>query len=141
MAGKADFDEAQWNSLHRGVTGAGMLVALSERGFKTTFQETHALAKSMAEAHTNSPSELVRDLAATKGTGWKVSSSPDEVREGTVSALKESVALIQQKDSSDLEHYRKFVVTVAENVSAAGKGGDEAEAAAITIIKEALGSE
>jgi hypothetical protein len=139
MAGKADFNEDEWDDLHRGVTGAGMLVALSERGFKSTFQETHALAKSMANAHTNSPSQLVRDLATTKGTGWKVSSSPDEVREGTVAALQRSIALIQERDATDLEPYRAFVITVAENVSAAGKGGDEAEAAAIATVKEALG--
>jgi hypothetical protein len=33
MAGKADFTEAEWDSLHLGLTGAGMLVAVSDAGF------------------------------------------------------------------------------------------------------------
>lgn len=138
MAAKSDFSEDEWNQLHRGVTGAGMLVALSERGFASTFKETTALASTMADAQSKSSSALVRDLASTKGTGWKVSSSPDEVREGTVQALQQSVALLASKDSADVDAYREFVLAVAQRVSDAGKGGDDAEAAAIAIINEAM---
>ena len=33
MATKTDFTEQEWESLHRGVVGAGLLVATSDRGF------------------------------------------------------------------------------------------------------------
>ncbi len=139
MAGKADFTDDEWNTLHRGATGAGMLVALSERGFASTFKESGALARYFGQARTDASSQLVRELAAVHGTGWKVSSSPDEVRAGTIAALTSSVTTLQAKSPDDLDEYRTFVLAVAEAVAAAAKGGDEAEAAEIATIREALG--
>jgi len=138
MAGKADFTEDEWNNLHRGATGAGMMVALSERGFSSTFKESGALAKFMAHASTSSTSQLVRELAATHGSGWKVSSSMEEVETGTVAALKDAVATLQNKANADLADYRTFVVEVAQAVAGAAKGGDVEEAAAIETIKAAM---
>ncbi|HVQ86770.1 MAG TPA: hypothetical protein VMT88_01180 [Actinomycetes bacterium] len=138
MAGKADFTEEQWDELHRGATGAGLLVALSERGFTSTFKESTALAKFMAHSHAESSSQLVRELAAVHGSGWKVSSSPDEVREGTTTALKQSIALLDEKAADEVEAYRAFVLALAHAVSDSAKGGDEAEAAAIVAISDAL---
>ena len=43
MAGKTDFSEAEWKTLQKSVTGAGMLVASSDRGFFDTFKEAGAL--------------------------------------------------------------------------------------------------
>ena len=37
MAGKSDFTEQEWEQLHKGVTGAGLLVSLSDRSFFDTF--------------------------------------------------------------------------------------------------------
>ena len=71
MATKADFTEDEWDLLHRGASGSGALVSLSDRGFWDTFKETGALAKHVSQART-STSELVRELAATKGTGFGV---------------------------------------------------------------------
>lgn len=39
MAGKADFTEAEWSAMHKGATGTGMLVSLSDRDFTDTFGE------------------------------------------------------------------------------------------------------
>jgi hypothetical protein len=139
MAGKADFTEDEWNTLHRGLTGAGMLVSLSERGFGSTFKESGAMAKFLSEARTTSPSELVRDLAATKGTGWKVSSSIEDVRSGTVTALTQAVGTLNEKDPEELGAYRAAVLGLSQAVSDAGKGGDEAEAVSIETIRESLG--
>ena len=48
MTGKADFTEQEWDKLRQGMTGAGLLVALSDRGFFDTFKEAGSLAKYMA---------------------------------------------------------------------------------------------
>ena len=140
MATKADFTEAEWDNLHKGATGSGMLVSLSDRGFTDTFKESSALAKHLAAARTNSTSLLVRDIAATHGTGFGVTSKPAAVESGTMDALRASVATLQAKAPDELEAYRAFVLELAEAVSAAAKGGDEAEAAAIAKIREALGA-
>lgn len=138
MASKADFTEDEWNTIHRGVTGAGMLVALSERGFASTFKESGAMAKYMAESRANAASQLVRELAAEKGTGWKVASKPEDVREGTLAALQSAKGLLQTKSADDVEPYRAFVLGLCHAVSDAGKGGDEVEAAAIEAVTSAL---
>ena len=140
MATKSDFSESEWDQLHTGVTGAGMLVAMSDRGFWDSFKEAKALAKHLAEAHQRSDSLLVRDLAGEKGTGFSVRDNPTEVEQETLAALQGAVATLQQKAPDELDAYRRFVLDVAESVSAAAKGGDEAEAAEIAKIKHALGA-
>jgi hypothetical protein len=140
MATKTDFSETEWDQLHTGVTGAGMLVAMSDRGFWDSFKEAKALAKHMAEAHQRSDSLLVRDLAGEKGTGFSVRDNPTEVEQETIAALQGAVATLQQKAPDELDAYKHFVVDVAESVSAAAKGGEQAEAAEITKIKQALGA-
>jgi hypothetical protein len=48
--------------------------------------------------------------------------------------------LLQAKAPGELEAYRAFVLDLARSVAAAAHGGDEAEAAAIAKIEDALGS-
>jgi hypothetical protein len=83
MAGKADFTEQEWESLQKGVMGAGLLVSLSDRSFFDTFKEAGALGKHVAQAKQSSSSELVRELANVHGTGFGLTSSPDAVETET----------------------------------------------------------
>jgi hypothetical protein len=138
MAGKADFTEQEWDQLRQGVTGAGLLVALSDRSFFDTFKEVGSLAKYMAGSR-SSDSKLVSELAAERPTGFAMGSSPDEVESGTLDALRSAVATLQQKASDDVEAYRAFVLEIAETVAKAAGGGDRAEAATVEKIKSALG--
>ena len=78
MAMKSDFTEQQWESLQKGVLGAGLLVSLSDRSFFDTFKEAGALAKHVAAAKQSNTSELVRELADVHGTGFGLTSSPDK---------------------------------------------------------------
>jgi hypothetical protein len=140
MATKTDFSETEWDQLHTGVTGAGMLVAISDRGFWDSFKEAKALAKHMADAHQHSDSLLVRDLAGERHTGFSVKDNPTEIEQETTAALQAAVATLQQKAPDELDAYKTFVVDVAQSVAAAAKGGEEAEAAEIAKIKQALGA-
>ncbi len=140
MATKSDFTEPEWEQLHSGVTGAGLLVSLSDRSFFDGFKEAATLARHLADARAHSDNELVRDLAAEKGTGFGVRDRPDAIERETLEALGASVATLQAKSPDDLEAYRTFVINVAESVSAAAGGGDAAEGEAITKIKGALGA-
>ncbi len=136
MAGKQDFSEGEWDDLRRGVTGAGMLVSIADRDFTDSFGEASAVAKSLA-GHAASDSELVRELAAIKGTGFGAVASPSEV-EGTLGCLTNAVATLEAKAPDELDAYRAFVLDVA-NAAAEAKGGvKDNEAAAIARITEAL---
>lgn len=138
MATKADFTAEEWESLQRGVTGAGLLVSLSDRSFFDTFKEAGALGKHIAQAKQSSSSELVRELADIHGTGFGLRSSADAVETETVAALQSAKTALESKAPDELESYRQFVVEVAQSVAAAAAGGETAEGDAIEKINSAL---
>ena len=138
MATKADFSEQEWESLHKGLVGAGMLVSMSDRGFFDTFKEAGALGKHIAKAKQSSSSELVRDLAEVRGTGFGLTSSPDAVERETLDALRTAKTTLQAKAPDELASYRELVVGVAQSVAEAAGGGDTAESGAIQKIRSAL---
>ena len=137
MAGKADFTEEEWEQLRKGATGAGLLVSASDRSFFDSFKEAGSLAKHLAGGKSGD-SQLVRELAGERGSGFGVRSSQEELESGTFEALRSSVATLQQKAPDELAAYRAFVLEVAERVSRAAGGGEKAEAATLDKIKEAL---
>jgi hypothetical protein len=141
MAGKADFTEQEWETLHKGVTGAGLLVSVSERGFFDSFKEVGALAKHLAGARKDSSSQLVRELAEKRGTGFGVTSSPTEIESETFEALRAAVAMLESKAPDEVEAYKSFVLDVTQSVAEAADGGSEAEGAVVEKIKSALAGE
>ena len=139
MAKKSDFTDGEWEALQKGVVGAGLLVSLSDRSFFDTFKEAGALGKHVAEAKRNSTSDLVRDLADVRGTGFGLTSSPDKVEQETLASLQTAKTALQSKAPDELEAYRQFVVGVAQSVSEAAGGGETAEQGVIEKVRSALG--
>ena len=140
MAGKSDFTEQEWDTLQKGLMGAGLLVSLSDRGFFDTFKEAGALAKHLANARQSQSSEVVRELAETRGTGFGLGARPDEVESEALESLRTAVATLEAKAPDEVEPYRQFVLDVAESVGRAASGGDTAETGAVNKIRAALGS-
>lgn len=138
MAGKSDFTEQEWETLHKGVTGAGLLVSVSDRSFFDSFKEAGALARHLAGARKDSSSQLVRELAETRGMGFGVTSSPAEIESETLEALRSSVATLESKAPDEVEAYKSFVLDVAESVAEAAEGGSEVEGAVVEKIRSAL---
>jgi hypothetical protein len=132
--------DSEIETLHRGALGAGLLVAVSDRGFFDTFKEAGTLAKHVAAARGSSDSAVVRRVAEGRGTGFGVTTPPGEIESGTLEALRSSVQLLQAKAPDDLEAYRNFVLDLARSVAAAAPGGDTAESGAIAKIEGALGA-
>lgn len=130
--------ETEIETLRKGATGAGMLVAVSDRSFFDTFKEAGALAKHLAQAKSGSQSEVVRQIADGRGTGFGLTASPDEIENGTLESLREAKELLQSKAPEELDAYRSFVLDLVRSVSSAAGGGDEAEAAAIAKVESAL---
>jgi hypothetical protein len=137
MAGKADFTEEEWEQLRKGAAGAGLLVSASDRSFFDSFKEAGSLAKHLAGGK-SSDSQLVRELAGERGAGFSVRSSQEELASGTFDALRSSVTTLRQKAPDELDAYRAFVLEVADRVGRAAGGGEQAEAATLEKIKEAL---
>ena len=138
MATKADFTEQEWKSLQKGVTGAGLLVSLSDRGFFDTFKEAGALGKHIAQAKQSSSSELVRELADIHGAGFGLTSSPASVETETLAALQTAKTTLESKAPDELESYRQFVIEVAQSVADAAGGGETPEGGAIEKVSSAL---
>jgi hypothetical protein len=141
MATRQDFSDEEWAALQRGVTGSGMLVSLSDRDFTDSFGEAGALGKYLAGQQVAGATDLVREVAKTHGTGFGLTSKPEEVRTATMDALRGSVALLGAKHPDEVEPYRALVLGTAEAVAnAKGGGTSDFEAAAIAQIREALGA-
>jgi hypothetical protein len=137
MAKKADFTEHEWDQLRTGATGAGMLVAVSEKSFFDSFKEASTLAKHLAGGR-SADSELIRELSGERGMGFDLISTSGEIESKTLDALRSAVATLQSKAPEDVEAYKAFVLELAESVGKAASGGDEAEAATIEKIRSAL---
>ena len=139
MAETVDLTEREWDALRKGVTGAGLLVSVSDRGFFDTFKEAGSLARHLTDARRSSTSELVRELAEVSGTGFGLGSSPAEVEAETLEALRTSVATLEAKAPEEVDAYRAFVLEVAESVARAAEGGESGESGALERIRSALG--
>ena len=140
MATKADFSEDEWKTMQKGVTGAGMLVSVSDRDFTDSFGEASALAKSLGRQRESGASELIRELAHAKGTGFGFTDSPHEVETETLDALRSSVATLAAKASDEVSAYRELVLGVAMSVAEAKGGVTDVETATIAKLEEALGT-
>jgi hypothetical protein len=138
MTTKTDFTEQEWETLQKGVTGAGLLVSVSDRGFFDTFKEAGALAKHLNEAREGHDSELLRELSQVRGSGFGLSASPDEVERETLEALPDAVGILKAKAPEELDAYRSLVLGVAESVAEAAKGVGAGESGAIEKIRSAV---
>ena len=140
MAGRADFSEEEWKALQEGINGAGMFVALADRGFFDSFKEANALAHHLREAHERSDSVLIRDLVTGHDRPFGMTASPQEIEQSTVATLQQAVAVLEVKSPDDLPAYRQFVLDVAQSVAEAAKGVSPQENQALDRIRSALGS-
>ena len=113
MASRADFTEEEWKALQEGINGAGMFVALVDRGFFDSFKEANALAHHLREARERSDSVLIRDLVTGRDRPFGMTASPQEIEQSTVATLQQAVTVLEAKSPEDLPAYRQLVLDVA----------------------------
>jgi hypothetical protein len=140
MATKQDFTEAEWAMLQKGITGSGMLVSLSDRDFTDSFGEAGAMGKYLSGQRLTGATDLVRELAHVRGTGFGLTTPPDRVRDETLAALTDSVALLAAKAPDEVGPYRDLVIGLTAAVADAKSGTAEVETAAIAQVRQALGA-
>jgi hypothetical protein len=147
MTGKADFSEAEWDTVREGPTSAGVIVMSAERG--GTFREAFAMAKVYAEARSeHGDSELLDEIAAHRPEIDRTrADSPEGLEQHALQRIGEAVALVDEKASAEeAAAYRRFVSAVARRVAEAKKekGSDggitEHEQQALSRVEAALGS-
>jgi hypothetical protein len=146
MTTKDAFSPEEWKVVREAPPTAGMIVITASRG--GTFRETIAMSKAYAEARAeHGDSELLDEIVAAKPeVDHKLYHSPEELRDSGLERLRDAVALVQNKATSqEGEDYRRFVLTVADKVAnahrEAGQSVSPAEAQAIKQISAALGGE
>jgi tellurite resistance protein len=139
MATKEDFTEEEWKAMQKGVTGAGMLVSAGDRDFTDSFGEAGALAKYLAGQRETSESELVRELANVRSSGFGLTDSAQEVQAETLVALRDALATLAAKAPDEMSAYRRLVLETAGAVAEAKGGVKPGETAALEAIEEALG--
>lgn len=140
MATRSDFTDDEWEALQKGVTGAGMLVSVSDQDFTDMFGEAGALAKALRRHQQQSDSDLMREVASARGTGFGLTASRQEVEAETLAALRSATEALAAKAPDELEGYRQLVLGVADAVAGAKSGIEPGETAALDRIREALGS-
>jgi hypothetical protein len=138
MVGKADFTDAEWQTLEQGVTGAGLLVALADPGFFDSFKEMGAMAGHLATASRESTSQLVRELARSRAKGPGLGTKPEQIETGTLAALQSALAILQAKAPDETAAYTDLVLDIAQSVANAVSGVVPAESAAVDKIKGVL---
>ena len=126
--------------MQEGIAGAGMFVAIIDRGFFDSFKEANALAHHLRGAHEHSDSLLVRDLVAGHDRPFGMTASPEEIERSTVAALEQAVTVLEAKSPDDLPAYRQLVLEVSQSVAEAAKGVSPQENKALDSIRTALGS-
>lgn len=139
MATRSDFTDEEWDTMQRGVTGAGMLTSVSDRDFTDTFGEAGALAKALATQREKGASDLVRELAKAHGMGFGLTTSPTEVESQTLASIRSANEILAAKAPEEAANYRQLVLAVAEAVAEAKSGVEPEETAALDKIKTALG--
>ena len=125
--------------MQEGITGAGMFVAIIDRGVFDSFKEASALAHHLQEAHQHSDSVLIRDLATGHDKPFGMTASQEEIEQGTTATLKQAVAILEAKSPEDLPAYKQLVLDVAQSVAEAAKGVSPQENQALDSIRAALG--
>jgi hypothetical protein len=145
MTSSAAFSPEEWKEVLEGPTSAGMIVVTAARG--GMIRESIAMSKAYAEARAqHGESELLDAIVAAKPeTDHTRYHTPEELREHGLQHLRDAVALLESKATTEeVGEYRRFVLALASKVAAAhkekGQSVSPAEAEAIEQITAALGA-
>jgi hypothetical protein len=151
MTQKSDFNAEEWSTVVDGPLYAGMRVLGADRG--GTLRESLAMGRVYQEARQHhGESELLDELVKSPP-----SIDPDRVREAggnitivTSQQLRDAIGILEAKATpTEVDAYKRFVMTVAQAVASAHKEGgflgiggkeiSDAENQALDEISAALG--
>lgn len=152
MTRKADFNAEEWSLVLEGPPTAGMVMITASRG--GTIRESISMGKAYGAARQQqSESELLDEIVSSQpelDPGRY--DTPEELRSQGIERVREAVALLERKATPEqVDAYKRFVLSVAENAAEAHKEGgflgvggrriSEEEQAALNELSDALGLE
>ena len=145
MTGKADFTPQEWQVVLEGPPSAGMIVVTAQRG--GTIRETIAIAKAYVEARKkHGQSQLLDEIVSAKPeidhTRYHTF---EELKDDGLRHLGDAIALLERTATAEeLDDYRRFVLTLADEVANAHREDEQnvstAERAAIEEISASVGA-
>ena len=152
MTRKADFNAEEWSTVVNAPLYAGMRVIGAERG--GTLRESAAMGRVYQQARArHGENQLLDELVSSPP-----SIDPEQLRAAggdigsvTTQQLRDALAILTAKASSaEVDDYKRFVMTVAQEVASAHKEGgflgiggkpiSEAENQALDEISSSLGT-
>jgi hypothetical protein len=152
MTRRADFNAEEWSTVVDGPLYAGMRVISADRG--GTLRESLAMGRAYQAAREHhGESELLDELVKSPPA-----IDPDRIREAggnlaelTSRQLREAITILEAKATpSEVDAYKRFVMTLAQAVASAHKTGgflglggkqiSDAENQALDEISNALGA-
>jgi hypothetical protein len=130
MTTKAEFNAEEWSTIVSGPFVAGLTVIAADRG--GTVRETLALAKGIAEEQREGDKpELVQELLTERPNPQALLGereqklAPEELPNRTEEVLREALALLEAKATSDeVEAYKQLCLDIAQRVAERTKSGD-----------------
>jgi hypothetical protein len=140
MATKADFTEAEWQTLEWAVSDTVTYLSLADPGVWDTFKEAKGAAKYMAEVRKSGENALVRELAGA----WKMKRDKDisgnivDISGEVVERVNEAVEVLSDKSPEDVDAFKAFIIGVAKATAEAAHGTGPTEADAVAKLEAAL---
>ena len=141
MATKADFTEAEWQTLEWAVNDTVTYLSLADPGVWDTFKEAKGAAKYMAEVRRSGENALLRELAGS----WKMKRDKDisgnivDISGEVIERVNEAVEVLSGKSPEDVDAFKAFIIGVAKATAEAAHGTGATEADAIAKLEAALG--
>jgi hypothetical protein len=121
-------------TLKMAAFGAVLLVSNADPGLLSMIKESFAASGAIDGAK-----GLVRDVLTTGPLPTFPSGSPADVEPAVLPALRRSVEILGAKAPQEVDNYRATVVAAIGDVARASDGVDEAEAAMMAKVRDALG--
>lgn len=124
MTSKADFNAEEWSTVVEGPVLAGVRVVAAGRG--GAIRESLAMAQVYAQARrSQGESELLDALVSSPpAVNPQQLQGAGDIAALSTERLREALRLIGEKGSpEDVEHYKRFVVSVAQAAAEAHKEG------------------
>ena len=141
MATKADFTEAEWQTLEWAISDTMTYLSLADPGVWDTFKEAKGAAKYMAEVKNTGENALVGELAGawTMKRDKEVSGTIVDISGEVIERVSEAVELLSGKAPEDVDAFKAFIIGVAKATAEAAHDIGPTEADAIAKLEAALG--
>jgi hypothetical protein len=144
MTDKSAFNEADWETVLKGPTAAGLMVAASSRG--GTFRESFAIAKAYTDARSaHGNSELLDAIVSSRPkTERPHGHSFEEIKQDSLNHVTTALGVVGAAATADeLAAYKVFILEVSKRVAEAhkedGQQISDSEQAALDAVADTVG--